>query len=585
MDFTEENPLSVSSVGAAVRNNDFVAVRRAIAKGRSVDLKDNRGWSPLHYAASKDYIDCIHELLYAGAEIDIKTHEGETPLYLACANNCYEAAVILLEAGCSVNLSNNESITPLHCVAKHGFDNLAILLMNKKANVNARDYDYYTPLLEAVRHNQASTICILLGHGKALQAISDSSRNLPIHHACLLGHTEILEILLKGCQYSSTAQRQLFGKNYLEKVVNWMNIDGYTPLMLAVQSRNLSNVKLLLKFGADANKGFCIKHGLTSLHLAAYYGDLPILKVILDATTKETIRKTCSGDSNKNLRSSLICNAILSKSQDCLEFLLDYGFESEVLNAKFLDTNPIGCLFRIRFLNTQPQFLQILLKSGYDPNCLHIDNYSNFTYFTATIEDLSLSNEQIEYVVHQLVDHGLNFSYQQRGTCHFMASCIKGLRFKLIPYLLQKFHVTEPYLLLDYILRSQNRHDSCQRPMSTLITFLSHYVDPSGVSHTFRIPAITSPEREPLINLSHSLTFPSLKGMARSAIRKHLHSACETNPHQFKVRLNSLDLPASLISYLNYEEMVTFYESLEKNHTTQMEENVSTLYESIGLSE
>ncbi|RZF48387.1 hypothetical protein LSTR_LSTR007554 [Laodelphax striatellus] len=571
MDFTEENPLSVSSVGAAVRNNDVEAVRRSIERGRSIDLKDNRGWAAIHCAASKNYTDCLNVLLEAGADINIKTHEGETPLFLACAGNCYEAAVILLEAECLVNLPNNESVTPLHIVACRGFDKLASTLLNKQADVNAQDYGSDTPLMEAIRHQHPNVCRILLSLG-ADQTICGSKKELPIHLASASGQLEILCVLLHHKQYT---------EQYLHKVVNWTDDDGFSPLMLAVQSLNLSCVEELLQSGADANIGVCKSFGFTALHIAASYGNLPILKVILNATSKETIRRSC-GERPGQKRTNLICNALSSQSEDCLVYLLNYGFESKVLNSLFQDMNPISYLFTE---NSKPQLLQILLESGYDPNPKYL-LFRHYYYLCNFLENNSIKNEIAEAFVHKLVDHGLkidyNYNYYNEDSRilryseygfppPLLKACILGGRFKLIPYLLQRSQVTEPHNALNFILEVVLQ-TSTTRDCYTLITFLSHYVDPSIQINkkSVRLPYTSrdDPLESPLYKyLSHSARFPSLKAMSRFAIRKYIHCVCNRNEHQFKIKLNSLDAPPCLISYLNYEEMQTFYESLENNQT------------------
>lgn len=62
--------------------------------------------------------------------------------------------------------------------------------------------------------------------------------------------------------------------------VNAPNADGMTPLMLAIQSRNLERTELLLAQGADVSA--LDKGGNTALMLAAQWGQIDVIRALLD---------------------------------------------------------------------------------------------------------------------------------------------------------------------------------------------------------------------------------------------------------------------------------------------------------------
>lgn len=52
-----------SAVGAAAREGDCELLYRLIQEGKPIDVRDNRGWSPLHEAAAHNSSKCMKVLL------------------------------------------------------------------------------------------------------------------------------------------------------------------------------------------------------------------------------------------------------------------------------------------------------------------------------------------------------------------------------------------------------------------------------------------------------------------------------------------------------------------------------------------
>jgi hypothetical protein len=95
-----KNPLNQSTVlHEAAKAGHTAAVQYllsvpAVAQA-CVNAKDNKGRTPLHYAAEKGYVDVIKSLLLAGADQQLKNLQGQTALELA-REKLHTAAVELL---------------------------------------------------------------------------------------------------------------------------------------------------------------------------------------------------------------------------------------------------------------------------------------------------------------------------------------------------------------------------------------------------------------------------------------------------------------------------------------------------------
>ena len=87
----------------------------------SHEISDNRGWFPIHEAASNGHTDCLECLLRCeNNRIDDQTYEGETPLYLAAREGHLDAISMLLDNDADISICNNEEVSVLIAAVKNG---------------------------------------------------------------------------------------------------------------------------------------------------------------------------------------------------------------------------------------------------------------------------------------------------------------------------------------------------------------------------------------------------------------------------------------------------------------------------------
>ena len=89
-------------------------------------LRKNSGeWTPLHYAASKNDATLLKKLIeenqQSGKSVDVKDKFGQTPLWHAAAapSGHDEAIQLLLAAGANINEQDAQGRTPLHVAARY----------------------------------------------------------------------------------------------------------------------------------------------------------------------------------------------------------------------------------------------------------------------------------------------------------------------------------------------------------------------------------------------------------------------------------------------------------------------------------
>lgn len=120
--------------------NKTDGVRAMLLAGKSADVSDDKGETPLGYAASFGNAEMTKLLLNANAPVDRPDALGNTPLHWAAQRGSVEVMRLLLDAKASVDVQNKEGITPLMMAARKGQVASVRLLMKQGADAHKQDY-------------------------------------------------------------------------------------------------------------------------------------------------------------------------------------------------------------------------------------------------------------------------------------------------------------------------------------------------------------------------------------------------------------------------------------------------------------
>jgi hypothetical protein len=104
------------------------AIQSLLAKGADVNVKDQYGDTPLHYAAQHGKADMCKLLIAHGSNINDKNRNSETPLHYATLWGNTKAVELLLEHGAAVNKKTSQGQTPLQIAIQMNYQGLADLL-------------------------------------------------------------------------------------------------------------------------------------------------------------------------------------------------------------------------------------------------------------------------------------------------------------------------------------------------------------------------------------------------------------------------------------------------------------------------
>ncbi|CAD8092465.1 unnamed protein product [Paramecium sonneborni] len=223
-----------------------------------------------------------------------------TPIHCAAINPNHSCLQKLLEISQEFNILDEIHRKPVHYAAvSQTNDCLKYLLEN---GIDAREGDRFknTPLMLAAQNGRAHNIELLVSNnidGK------NKDGNAAIHLACIGGHLETVQILLKnGAQINQPGQFKMtpliiasaYGhydlvKYLIEQGAKVLSKDKYgrSSCIMAARNGNLKILSILLYNGAEFNMPDSSKN--TPLHYAAAYGFPECIEELMKAGADQNL--------------------------------------------------------------------------------------------------------------------------------------------------------------------------------------------------------------------------------------------------------------------------------------------------------
>jgi ankyrin repeat protein len=268
--------------------------------GISWDAKDS---SPIHLATHFGLHHLVEELIMRGYKVDLRDINGATPLALAVIRNNRDIARTLLRAGASVNSVDNNGRAPLHQAIRYKRPDMARLLLDQPGidiNLGHPKWSYMTPLITAAVWGAVNVINMLLARPEIQvnkTCTSPSVGTTALIYAAHQGQTEAVKALLthpdididakdNSCStaltYASQGGYYATAEALLDKGADTEVLQAGsegTAIMRAIDGNQISNVKLLIKRGANLHHKDTFGRGV--LHSAAVNKRAEILRILL----------------------------------------------------------------------------------------------------------------------------------------------------------------------------------------------------------------------------------------------------------------------------------------------------------------
>mmetsp|Transcript_104065 Transcript_104065/g.291577 ORF Transcript_104065/g.291577 Transcript_104065/m.291577 type:complete len:160 (-) Transcript_104065:99-578(-) len=97
----------------ACRLGEIEETRRCLAEGVSANIRDEHGWMPLHYSASRGDLEVCRLLLECQGDANVALPDLSTPLMLAVEEAHLKVATLLLESGALTKVKDEDGFTAM----------------------------------------------------------------------------------------------------------------------------------------------------------------------------------------------------------------------------------------------------------------------------------------------------------------------------------------------------------------------------------------------------------------------------------------------------------------------------------------
>ena len=303
---------SCSPLFAACEQVDVISARMLLKHGADPNLpcptvtdRTSISKTPLVVAVENGHVELVEELLRNKADVNMTDNVGNCALHVAV--NLYlevnlkanrEVVRLLLESGADPNLIPVGCKSPLSTAVVSNDTELAKLLIEKGAQLNLTDSSGKTALHHAVccKNSAPSVVKLLLERGADVQT-TDKENKSPLHCA--------LDIKIPADDHNLTNLNLLldYGAD-----VN-ASTSGVTPLYVACR-KNLTAIvlKMLTECDAEVNAGEC-----SPLRSACINYNTEIAKMLL------------SKDADPNVPEPALWAAVARLNSELVSLLLSHG--------------------------------------------------------------------------------------------------------------------------------------------------------------------------------------------------------------------------------------------------------------------
>lgn len=218
-----------------------------------VNIRDYKGRTPLHWAATRGDISAVGLLLDNGADVDVQDEGKATPLILAASSGSVRTIELLLLAGANALIKDIRGSQALHYVSRHQKDIAPVkLLIQAGATVNCRNVHGLTPFIGAAIKNRYEIGRYLLQHGADMHRGSNNNNDTPLFESIFHNSHEFLRLLLlEGAKHTH------------------VNKSGSTILHAAALEADLKTIEILAASRPGGLDVDCLdKNGKTALEIS-----------------------------------------------------------------------------------------------------------------------------------------------------------------------------------------------------------------------------------------------------------------------------------------------------------------------------
>ncbi|MEI0603851.1 ankyrin repeat domain-containing protein [Brachyspira alvinipulli] len=330
------------------------------------NITNSNGISVLYDAIDHNNIEYIEELIKYGVNLNVRLPDnytnnlsGATPLlYSIYKNNSY-ITKLLIENGANINIKDFKTWNSvMYAAAFSDINTLAMLAEMNNRLINAKTEFYVNPLHIASDYNNLEAIMYLCTNSNIDINERDIDGWTSLYHAANSRSIEAYNLLIRlGADTNIGDNDNVLPSTVLERRIEHRNSqlrEVDVNLLKAIKSNSTRTIKKLIKEGANVNTKD--GYGLSALHFAIKNNNLRAVKILL-------------GNKNINLESEL-----------------PTGYFTHLVNEK-ADAIYIGkatpLLYAILKSNGESGIVNTLIKKGANVNAKDEEGWSTFLYAAA----------------------------------------------------------------------------------------------------------------------------------------------------------------------------------------------------------
>jgi len=199
--------------------------------------------------------DGAMEMIRAGADVNMPQDDGTTPLHWAVYQVDQELVASLLRNEANPNISNNFGATPLSEAVRVANADLVAMLLNAGANPDQANDDNQTPLMLAAWTGVVDVAALLIQHGAQVNTEENWTGQSALMWAGSRNHPAMAELLItNGADVKIRARSFDWSSQITSEPRNqYRPAGGLTPLLYSVRSGCLQCVQAIVEAGADFN--------------------------------------------------------------------------------------------------------------------------------------------------------------------------------------------------------------------------------------------------------------------------------------------------------------------------------------------
>ncbi|MFC1634443.1 ankyrin repeat domain-containing protein [Planctomycetota bacterium] len=449
----QDNGAEEKTIHAAVMLGDQAQVKVFLGQGININVKDDKGNTPLFYAIRGGHDELAQFLIDQGADINYTDKNGYGLLHYAIWYKRVAMIKVLASRGADVNLTPENAYSPLHYAIWNQDVNTVKILVDYGAQFNKKDPDGWTAFYNAVWQGSREIVDFLVSKGADISTFrmtaamgdvagvktfleqglavdtKDEMECTPLSWATCMGQVEVVKLLIAQ---GADVNLKLYGQA--------------TALQQAARVGNSDIVQLLITNGADVNAK--TTRGLTPLNLAIRSGDAECIKLFSNNSDvnvsfisavrqgdKESIEKLfdlgVDIDYQDNSGLTALNHAVISGNVSVVQLLLEHGAGVDVGdNAKRMPLH-------YAVVGEHKEIIAMLLKHGASVNVKDNAGRTPIHYAAGAAAPLNPQAGSID-IAKILLEKGANVNVQDKRGWTPLHHAAARLNKEIVAFLVSK---------------------------------------------------------------------------------------------------------------------------------------------------